>query len=296
MLLEDQDTDLVRSLLDSDEYLLKYIKDQIKSGIASLKEILSTTEILMVLQRRFPLLQQQPKSTILVDALAGQLGDSNLERNMFLHLKRSNSEALLLMLQEMIPIISGNLLDTCTRLLTELQTLQSQQKDDAAPLRSEQDVQNATLRTTVVAKKVELSKQKSTLTKSDAAYSNLLNQFVQALQTHLTTTLINPKDLAFNEVFLYDLKSPHKDVFTPKPRGAIERALSSPHDYLDCACCVAPDGGRDDEENTLASTQPSTAVLYQLYLESGAMINVADLRTAFVTILGDDEQDEVQTK
>jgi origin recognition complex subunit 3 len=32
-----------------------------------------------------------------------------------------------------------------------------------------------------------------------------------------------------------------------------------------------------------------------LYLEGGALMNVADLRTAFVTIVGD-EQDEVLTR
>ncbi|KAG9714671.1 hypothetical protein KCU73_g16148, partial [Aureobasidium melanogenum] len=116
--------------------------------------------------------------------------------------------------------------------------------------------------------------------------------FVEALETDFDVALINPKDLVFNEIFMYDLKSPHRDVFMPKPRAAIERALASPHDYLDCECC-APDVGTG-EENTLASTQPSTAILYQLYLEGGAMMNVADLRTAFVTILGDD-QDEILT-
>ncbi|KAH0143208.1 hypothetical protein KCU67_g13672, partial [Aureobasidium melanogenum] len=180
---------------------------------------------------------------------------------------------------------------TCEKLLKELQKLQAQQKDGGA-LRSEQDLHNATLRTTVVAKKVELSKQKSTLTKGDAAYSDILRRFVEALETDFDVALINPKDLVFNEIFMYDLKSPHRDVFMPKPRAAIERALASPHDYLDCECC-APDVGTG-EENTLASTQPSTAILYQLYLEGGAMMNVADLRTAFVTILGDD-QDEILT-
>lgn len=211
---------------------------------------------------------------------------------MFMCLKKSNSEALQLTLQDILPTFSGDLHKTCGSLLRELEKLQAQQKDGGA-LRSEQDLHNATLRTTVVAKKVELSKQKSALTKSDAAYSDLLRRFIEALETHFDTTLIDPKELVFNEIFVYDLKSPHRDVFTPKPRAAIERALASPHDYLDCECC-APDVGTG-AENTLAATQPSTAILYQLYLEGGALINVADLRTAFVTILGEG-QDEVLTK
>jgi origin recognition complex subunit 3 len=291
-LLEDGEASTSKRLLDSEEYLLEYLKEQILTGHQALEKILSTVEIIMILQRQTPALQQQLKSTLLVDALAGQLRDSNFEKNMIMCLKKSNSESLLQTLQEISPTTTGDLHKTCVKLLKELEKLQAQQKDGGA-LRSEQDLHNATLRTTVVAKKVELSKQKSTLTKSDAAYSDLLRRFVEALETHFDATLISPEDLVFNEIFIYDLKSPHRDVFTPKPRAAIERALASPHDYLDCECC-APDTGTG-AENTLAATQPSTAILYQLYLEGGALINVADLRTAFITVLGDD-QDEVLTK
>jgi origin recognition complex subunit 3 len=291
-LLEGGEASIPKRLLDSNQYLLEYLKEQIMAGHQALEKILSTVEMIMVLQKRIPALQQQLKSTLLVDALAGQLRESNFEKNMFMLLKKSNSEALLLTLQDLSPTTSGDLHKTCITLLQELETLQAQQTDGGA-LRSEQDLRNSTLRTTVVAKKVELSKQKSTLTKSDAAYSDILGRFNEALETHFDAILINPKDLVFNEIFVYDLKSPHRDVFTPKPRAAIERALASPHDYLDCECC-APDAGTG-VENTLAATQPSTAVLYQLYLEGGASMNVADLRTAFVTIVGD-EQDEVLTK
>ncbi|KAI4726387.1 hypothetical protein E4T49_05869 [Aureobasidium sp. EXF-10728] len=290
-LLEDGDASIPKRLLDSDEYLVDYVKQQIMVGHQALENIMSTVNTITALQKRIPALPQQLKSTLLVDALAGQLRNSNIERNMLLYLKKSNSETLMLTLQHVLPTTSGDLHKICAKLLKELEKLQAQQKDGAA-LRSEQDLHNATLRTTVVAKKVELSKQKSTLTKGDAAYSDMLQRFVEALETHFDAVLVDPKDLVFNEIFVYDLKSPHRDVFTPKPRAAIERALASPHDYLDCECC-APDVATG-EENTLASTQPSTAILYQLYLEGGALMNVADLRTAFVTILGD-EQDEVLT-
>lgn len=291
-MLEKGEALVPQRLLNSNEYLLQYLKQHILAGHQTLEKILSTVETIMILQKRVPALQQQLKSTLLVDALADQLRDSNFERNMFMCLNKCNSEALLLTLQDILPTTSGDLHKTCRSLLRELEKLQGQQKEGEA-LRSEQDLHNATLRTTVVAKKVELSKQKSTLTKSDAAYSDLLRRFIEALGIHFDATLVNPKDLVFNEIFMYDLKSPHRDVFTPKPRAAIERALASPHDYLDCECC-APDAGTG-VENTLAATQPSTAILYQLYLEGGALINVADLRTAFVTILGEG-QDEVLTK
>jgi origin recognition complex subunit 3 len=208
-LLEDGEASIPKRLLDSDGYLLEYLKEQIMAGHQALEKILSTVEMIMMLQRQIPVLQQQLKSTLLVDALAGQLRDSNFEKNMFMCLKKSNSETLLLALRDILPTTSGDLHKTCAKLLKELGKLQAQQKDGGA-LRSEQDLHNATLRTTVVAKKVELSKQKSTLTKSDAAYSDLLRRFIEALETHFDATLINPKDLVFNEIFIYDLKSPHR--------------------------------------------------------------------------------------
>jgi origin recognition complex subunit 3 len=175
----------------------------------------------------------------------------------------------------------------------ELYDLLKDKQDTWTPLRSEDDVQNSTLRTTVVAQKVELSKQKSTLSKRDAAYTKVLRKFTDLLEQYFQKTLIDPKSLPFNEVFIYDLKSPHREVFTPRPRHAIERTLAAPHDYLDCDCCGP---GKDDgDEQTLSATQPATAVLYQLYLESGGLINASDLWQAFQAVMGDERTDEQNT-
>ena len=82
--------------------------------------------------------------------------------------------------------------------------------------------------------------------------------------------------------WLYDSRSPLKDVFTPRPRPVMERALSRPHDYLGCNCCQT-------SEDSIKPTFPPTAILYQLYLETGSLINVADLWTAFYATLGGEE-------
>lgn len=44
----------------------------------------------------------------------------------------------------------------------------------------------------------------------------------------------------------------------------------------------------------LAGSQPMTALLYQLYLESGSSINVTDLWSAFSAMIGDEETVEDQ--
>ena len=81
----------------------------------------------------------------------------------------------------------------------------------------------------------------------------------------------------------------------PAPRRAIERALSAPHDYLNCECCEGGGGGgKGDGATTLSSTQPATAILYQLYLESGALINIADLWAAFSAVVGAEGEEEAE--
>ena len=117
-----------------------------------------------------------------------------------------------------------------------------------------------------------------------------LRKFTDLLERYFKAVFIDPKSLLFHEVFIYDLKSPHREVFTPRPRHAIERALAAPHDYLDCNCC-AP--GKDDgDEQTLSASQPATAILYQLYLESGSLINASDLWQAFQAVVGDERTGE----
>ena len=46
-------------------------------------------------------------------------------------------------------------------------------------------------------------------------------------------------------------------------------------------------------QSMLSSTQPATAILYQLYLESGSLVNASDLWSAFNAIVGE-EEDEVE--
>jgi len=41
-------------------------------------------------------------------------------------------------------------------------------------------------------------------------------------------------------------------------------------------------------QHQLSASQPPSAILYQLYLESGAMLNVNDLWLAFNAITGDE--------
>lgn len=174
-------------------------------------------------------------------------------------------------------------LEALSSLEDETSALMEGAKESEKPLQSRYTMQSQTLRTTIVAQKVQLSKRDSVLSKQDAAFTSVIDNLAEALEQYFKFGF--PLDLFLNEIWIYDSKSPYREVFTPRPRHAIERALSVPHDYLGCTCCKSSTQG-------LSSTQPSTAILYQLYLETGGLINVFDLWSAFHTIAGADDGEE----
>ncbi len=215
-------------------------------------------------------------SHLYVQAMSGDLLRSTVLEDTLSSVKKLPSNAMRDLLNDLLGFAPERELRS---LLKDLSKLTNSLDDPQIPLRSQYDVHHETMRTTVVAQKVSLSKSTSNLSAQDAAYTKIVDRVFTDLQSYFENTLIDPQDVFLNEILIYDSKSPHRDVFSPRPRLAIERALSSPHDYLGCECC----GGADEG---LSSTQPATAILYKLYLESGSVINTADLWSAFWTIVG----------
>ncbi|EMC95246.1 hypothetical protein BAUCODRAFT_140424 [Baudoinia panamericana UAMH 10762] len=293
-MLENKELLRLKDCLESNQSLAAVTSLRITEGQRKLNDMMSALSTLRKIQEVLPNMSVSPRSSLYVQAMSGKLHGSTLLRMLLLTIRKMPSHVTVRLLEA---ILAADSLDTyaqgvCRQLLGELNEILGSRNDPTQPLRSEDDVQNSTLRTTVVAQKVELSKHKAALSDQDKAYTQVLGRLSEVLESYFEETLVNPKDLPFHEVFVYDLKSPHREVFMPRPRHAIERALASPHDYLDCECCE-PDRGERDEA-TLSATQPATAVLYQLYLESGSLINASDLWQAFQAVIGD-ERDESQT-
>lgn len=168
---------------------------------------------------------------------------------------------------------------------SELATLQQAAADKGASLRSKYGGQNKIIRTTVIAQRVQLSKDSAALNEEDKQFTKIVDDAVKILVANLNVE--PPHEVALSECWHYDSKSPSKDVFVPRPRVVFERSLGRPHDYLACDCC-------NPEAEGLQATSPATAVLYQLYLETGNLINVADLWTAFQGVFSQQEEDERQ--
>ncbi|KAI9770252.1 MAG: hypothetical protein M1840_003410 [Geoglossum simile] len=284
-LLDEGQLEIVRSLLE-DGSLPSMLMSHLSYCRSATNRLLNAIGVLEVSRGCLQGRSSVPRSELYVKAASGELNGSVIVRDLLLSIKKMPSDALSRLLGELVKHAGdGEALRELSVVNGNLQTLINSGHAKGQQLRSEHDIRHETLRTTVIAQKVEISVQKSALSKQDSAYSKFVNQVHDILEDYFSTHLINPQDIFLHEVFFYDLKSPHRDVFTPKPRFAIERALSAPHDYLGCSCC-----GVDGE--ALESTQPPTAILYQLYQESGALVNVFDLWTAFYAIVGGEDGED----
>lgn len=250
-----------------------------REGHERIRAIICALEAICTFQSYLASKSVIPWSELYISGMSGELQDSSLINETLLSIKRLPSDAM----EGFLVKLSAFQIPGLSTVLKDLETLTSSLLQ---PLRSSHAIHHRTLRTTVVAQKVELSAQSSTLSPQDMAYSEIVDRTHDLMREYFRITLINPTDIFLHEILVHDIKSPLRDVFAPKPRTAVERALSSPHDYLSCNCC-------DNLGSALSATQPATAVLYKLYLESGALINVADLWAAFFAILvNEDEEDE----
>lgn len=168
----------------------------------------------------------------------------------------------------------------------KLVSLMAKAAQQGITVRSRYSGQSKVVRTTVIAQRVQLSQDSATLKDEDKQLMEIVDAVTTLLSSRHDTTV--PTGQLFSEGWVYDSRAPSRDVFVPRPRAAFERSLSRPQDYLSDSCRVPEqDGGGQ-------ATVPATALLYQLYLETGNLINVADLWMAFRAAMtsGGEEADE----
>ena len=291
--IEAGNGELSRSLLDDDAFLLAEQRKTTAKVTArwetQLLRSLSLLQASGMLQDGF--------ITTYINALAEGI-DLRADDSILNSLKRMSSDEISSLLEHLLDTVrNGNrelgmtgwsaegkeLVQHLSDASERIAALRSQAQTRGKPLRNQHSAQSRVLRTTVIAQKVQLSKDESNLTKEDKEFTALVDDLVVLL---VDATSCRPADtVLFHELWMYESRSPHKDVFIPRPGTVFERALSRPHDYLACACCSKVNGGN-------ASTLPATSILYHLYEEAGALINVADLWSAFYALVGTGEDNE----
>jgi origin recognition complex subunit 3 len=236
----------IRSLLDSDKSLFDFAVETLHETKSSLSSMGTAVLVATECQSHISKSSTRP-SELFIKALAGQLAEAPVARELLLSIQRAPSDVLQRILSSVHPYLSGLHATTVSELEKKLDILLSEDGGTDQPLRSEHDIRNDTVRTTVVAQKVQLSRHKSHLSEKDAAYSKLVVEFHDWLKEYLGETLVDPESLPLHEIILYEPRVPHRAAFTPKTRFSIERALFAPHDYLNCSCCAEAGDERDGE-------------------------------------------------
>ncbi|GMF68276.1 unnamed protein product [Aspergillus oryzae] len=279
-LLDDDSTEQVRSLLENDEFLFQQSLKYIEIGQQRMRSIFHVVKTVYLCLKSMDIRKKLTIPDLSIRALSGDLQDSTYMDDLLKGLKTLDSSKL----KEVLAFMPQD--------LTDCPDFQEIKKDFEAlvqtyqgtePLRSEYDSHNSIVAATVVQQRVKLSKSKARLPQQNIEYTKVIDRVYALSEKYFVETLVRPQDLFLHEAFLLDMKNPLKEIFSPRPRFAIERALANPFDYLMSMS--------DRTEARISARQPATAILYQLYLESGALVNVYDLWQAFYAVFESEQGD-----
>ncbi|EGR47629.1 uncharacterized protein TRIREDRAFT_4366 [Trichoderma reesei QM6a] len=287
-----------RSLLEDDEYLLAQARASNER-----RQDWMDNHLRLLLVREAAGAVQPPFSRAYVDSLSTaypEFGNGSLTE----HIRRMGSGALASMLRRVISIFRDG--ETSLRLkpaskehdtallsfledtLSRLEKLEADAEGAGMTLHTKYSSQSKVMRTTVIAQRVQLSRDSAALRDEDKQLTSLVDAVSERLTAHFGSR--RPEWELFSEAWLYDSRSPLRDVMVPRPRVTFRRSLARPYDYLSCGCCRGSNG--DDAGagagagagGVVQATLPAVSILYHLYLEAGSLINVADLWSAFYAL------------
>ncbi|KAL7799154.1 origin recognition complex subunit 3 N-terminus domain-containing protein [Trichoderma ceciliae] len=292
-----------RSLLEDDEYLLtqarasnRHRQDWVDGHLRSL------------LVREAAGAVQAPFSRAYVDSLATIYPDSG-NGSLTEYIRRMGSGTLVGTLRRVVSIFKEGepsfhlepaskeedvaLLSFLEETLSRLEQLESDAESAGITPHTKYSGQSKVMRTTVIAQRVQLSSDSAALRDEDRQLTDIVDAVSERLTLHFGAR--RPEKVLFSETWLYDSRSPLRDIMVPRPLVTFKRSLARPYDYLSCTCCRSSDA----EGGVVQATLPATSILYHLYLEAGSLINVADLWSAFYALVReqkeeDEENDEEQ--
>jgi origin recognition complex subunit 3 len=280
-----------KTLLEDDKVLLEEIEKSQESRKWSITQLLRA---MFLLSSSLP--EPVDKIELYVTAFQRGLAESEFVKRVLDSIKRMAPDDLVTFIKGLLNCIENGseemylagwgddeneLLGEVRKIYSKVSALAMDSVTTGDPIRSSYAIHSKGVRTTVIAQRVQLSYENSTLTAQDKEFTALVDRLMGHLK-ECFSQLENPQELFLNEVWLYDWTIPHKSVFTPRPREAIELALSKPYRYLSCDCCESVEG--------LSSAHPATAIMYQMYVETGSLINIFDLWSAFFEMVGGGEE------
>ncbi|KAL9112031.1 MAG: hypothetical protein Q9227_003651 [Pyrenula ochraceoflavens] len=300
--LADSEPLAAQQLLNSDDFLLSTVRQSIERGKQTMKDLLSSIHVFNSL---LLYTHKDPPSGFEVYSLAlsGKILSSSLFIESFDSFKKLDSTNLSTFLSETL-FPPHQLLEKISTHKSTLTALLS--TSNSIPLHPQPSPRNTTQRTVISQGRITLTSEPTTTKSSKSTthnqdpYTSLLTTLTTTLHEYFTSTLNSPTsspDHLLHEAYL--ILPPTSQTLTqslhPRPRHAIQRALTSPADYLDCDCCSSTHSSSTTTHQAQISSHP-TAVLWRLYGEAGANVNVADLWSAFEASMnssaGQDDDDE----
>lgn len=279
-----------RELLQNNEQLLLYVRHAISGGVDKLSQICDKLNMITAIQRLLPSVRVTPRAELYIQAMSGKLRDSASLKNLFLALRKAEPEVVRSVVNHWLGEVGernglpNGYRHPVIRHIDDMREVRLKHERGEDPFQPQ-------IRPTGDRDWRPTDDHGWNLEDLNNEYLEIVRGFALELEEEIREVLINPNELLFRELFIFNLQTPLKDVFSPKPHQVLERALTTPHDYLGCDCCQGT--VHNAENGTMSNTQPPTAILYQLYLESGSLINVHDLWLAFQAIMGE-EHDEKQ--
>ncbi|KAL4752660.1 hypothetical protein BDW72DRAFT_191823 [Aspergillus terricola var. indicus] len=280
ILLEDGKTQQVRDLLEDDKLLLSETTRLVKAGQRSMHDMFQAVRFISISLKELNISKKMSISELSIRALCGELQNSPLLEDILAAFRRLDSSRVAGFLPQLPQALRS--LPDFRDIEADFKSL-TQAHEESEPLRSEYDSQNSIIGTTIVKQRVRLNTGKAKLPEECIKYTRIIDRCYTLLKSYFENILVFPQELPLHEAFLLDMRNPIKEVFAPRARFAIERALSNPFDYLLFTS--------QDTERKLSAKQPPTAILYQLYLESGALVNMHDLWTAFHAVFESEQGD-----
>lgn len=236
--LENEDeAEMSEKLLDSDQDLLNMIVQEVRNSQTELDRMTIATQLLERARNEIPGITPQPLSHLYLLALQGDLLESPLFREFMLTLKKTPSDMLRRLLPTLSPFLDDDDRVQLDSISNELEDVLNSIQNQNQSIKSKHDVRNITMRTTVVAQKVELSTHTASISEEEKKYSVVLDQFIEWMENYMEDNIVSVNEIMFPEVIVYDGLYADSMVFMPRARSAIERALSAPQDYLNCECC-----------------------------------------------------------
>ncbi|KAL1898073.1 Origin recognition complex subunit 3 [Ceratocystis pirilliformis] len=297
-LVAQGDLNTAKALLINPEFLRNQTKKWNNLRRSYLRQLLVAVEIACAAEKR-----TTGYIDVFIELLVDGIGIGPSSPTM-VAIKRMNPEAVQNVLAHILTacstslatIVDSDTISKLTKIAGQISLLQNITDASKAPFQSPHSSPSKTPRVTAVAQNVQIPHDTTAIAATSRDFTDVINQLCLVLTAMVRDATLKVFDTSnthtidatavvsifpatkqlLHEAWLYDNRAPHRDVFVPRPRLVFERSLARPQDYLACTCCTGHKKG----------VPPATCILYQLYLEAGALINVADLWAAFKSALG----------